>query len=304
MQFIINPPSYRSEYLDNLNKCFDGWGDEQRYQWVFERTVGHKSSDLMVVDDDEHGVIAGSGISYRQLDRPNGDVIDIGIMTGSWTLPEARGKGCFSQIIEASQDICKKHGIPYLTAFVTESNPSYRRLKAAGSHLVATHHLFAPKRPFDIKKNGDVALLDKTKEIAQAVYDRARKTLFRHVSFRYSFEEFYKQYIERPDKVCVLKVQDDYAVVEESHNAVKLLLITYQEESILKHNLKLISNWAMEKIGKKALVFTTQKNIYAICRALGFQDIPGYFTILKNYEDKESSDFMFESVDIQMGDKM
>lgn len=58
----------------------------------------------------EGAVLAGSGISYRQLLLRNGQATTAGIMAGSWTLPEARGRGCCTRIIEESASITEQLG--------------------------------------------------------------------------------------------------------------------------------------------------------------------------------------------------
>ena len=105
---IINPENYKDEYIKYLNQCFNNCCNNKKYDWVFNRTIGDKSSDIILIKDEDNEVIAGSGIIYRKLESQNGCVIDIANMTDSWTLPKARGKGCFSKIIEISREISSK----------------------------------------------------------------------------------------------------------------------------------------------------------------------------------------------------
>jgi hypothetical protein len=88
-------------------------------------------------------LLAGSAVTYRVLRTRTGAEGRVGIMTGSWTLPAARGRGCFTRIIEESKALARTRSAVALLAFVTEQNPSYRRLQAAGSTLFPTRYLVA-----------------------------------------------------------------------------------------------------------------------------------------------------------------
>ena len=146
-KIVLNPDNHESQYLDYLNECFPNWGGTTEYDWVFERKVGAFSADILLIENEEDGVIAGSAVSYRKLSQ-NGQNAEIGIMTGSWTLPAARKKGCFGKMINTSSELCRKKSVPYLTAFVTETNPSCRGLSSAGSYMFPTYHLFSPEELF------------------------------------------------------------------------------------------------------------------------------------------------------------
>lgn len=143
MELDLNPSGAEATYLQSLNVCFPGWGNEDTFRWAFCRRVGGPATDLMMLRDSGE-LIAGSAVSYRQLVLPTGRQALVGIMTGSWTLPAARGKGAFTRIIEASVELTRGHGGALLLAFVTETNASFRRLEAAGSNLFPTRYVSSP----------------------------------------------------------------------------------------------------------------------------------------------------------------
>ena len=103
MKIIINPKEYSDQYLFNLNKCFNCWGDKNNYDWVFNRDLDEYQSDIILINNENNQPLAGSAITYRKIVNDAGIEQQIGIMTGSWTLPEARGKGCFTKMIEVSK---------------------------------------------------------------------------------------------------------------------------------------------------------------------------------------------------------
>ncbi|MBA2561940.1 MAG: hypothetical protein H0V14_03345, partial [Chitinophagaceae bacterium] len=203
---IINPLNYKSEYIRYLNECFAGWGQEDKYNWVFTRKVGVNSADIIIIKNEDDEVIAGSGVTYRKLETPDKDIIDIGIMTASWTLPKARRKGCFGKIISLSQELAKKKDVLYLTAFVTESNASFRRLKDAGAMLVPTYHLFSPVEPFTV--SFEFMEVENTPDIIAEMYSRFINSSTGFTKFRYTINEFSQQYIYRTNIILLKSVNE------------------------------------------------------------------------------------------------
>lgn len=303
-EIIINPQDYTTEYIENLNKCFNGWGGEKEYKWVFERKVGDYASDILLIRNEADGVIAGSGITYRKISKGNkGEIINIGVMTGSWTLPAARRKGCFSKMIQSSKEICEKKNVPYLTAFVTESNASYRRLESAGSYLLRTYHLFSPEVPFKLNREVEIQELKASTDTIDKLFEAYKKTHIDALSYTYQREEFLDQYLNRLKKTLILKINDDYAVLEDGTNEVKILLLTYKDPTAFRTNMQLLTNWCLENKSQKAFFFTTKEELFNVCVALGFENVPGYFTILKT-SGEDNSERIFKSLEINMADKM
>lgn len=300
MTTIINPSGFKDQYLGHLNTCFPGWGNGTKYDWVFSRKAGIKLADLILVRNENEEDIAGSAVSYRRL-RFNQNEIDIGIMTGSWTLPAARGQGCFSKIINVSKELAVQNHAPFLTAFVTETNASSRRLREAGSIMINTHHLFSPDKIFNSEK---VAVeVEITGKARASLYEQFTSRKRGFVRFEYNFEEFTGQFINRVNTPALLNTGGAYALLEETHNAMMLLFIAHDLSGDLGDSLSALANWAKEKRSKKLLLFSTNPALTEACLQLGFEAIPGYFTMLG-----EDPSFPPESYrdrfDIQAGDKM
>ena len=302
-KFVINPENYQSEYIKNLNECFNGWGGDREYNWVFNRKVGEHSADILLIRNEEDGVIAGSGISYRKMAGKEVSFY-IGIMTGSWTLPAARKKGCFTKMIHCSKDLCEKKNVPYLTAFVTETNPSSRRLEAEGSFLFPTYHLFSPEVPFKDENIPHVEITQKKGDVYKTIYDTTQDKQSNFLNFSYTFDEFVGQYLERIKKTIVLKIDEDFAILEDGVNEVKVLLLTSSNEVALRNNIKAVTNWCFENKSLKAFFFTTREEFREIGENLNFTIAPGFFTILSSIDHKVPYDDVFNSLNINMADKM
>lgn len=301
---LINPENYQGEYIKYINECFNHWGQDKEYDWAFNRQVGDKSSDIMIIKNEDDEVIAGSAVTYRKLENGSARPVDIGIMTGSWTLPKARGRGCFTKIIALSREIAGKKGVPYLTAFVTESNASFRRLRDAGSSLLPTSLLFSPTQPYAGVDSTAVKKLKPEQQIVADLYEKYKNTRSSGLAFSYSFDEFYKQYIDRPKNAEIVQLGKQYAIVEETHNVVRVLLMTYSNIGDFEEAIQLLTNWALEKTTKKLMLFSTKKEVVAAAEQIGFENMQGYFTILSTSEQAKASEEKMMELSIQMGDKM
>lgn len=301
---IINPKNYQAEYIRHINECFNGWGQDQEYEWAFNRKVGTRAADIMILKNEEDEVIAGSAVTYRNLQTPEGKSIDIAIMTGSWTLPKARGRGCFSKIIQLSKEIAAQNGVPYLTAFVTESNASYRRLRDAGSSLLPTRLLFSPESPISAADRPEVRTLECTPSVVDDLYERFKSSQQHSLSYTYTKEEFFQQYLHRPKNPEILLIGKEYALVEETHNVLKVLLLTYEEVDTFERILTALANWAQVNRSKKLYLFSTKPEIEKVCERLGFELVPGYFTILPTSEEEPADPAQLMQLHINMGDKM
>jgi len=174
----------RAAYLAGLNAAFPNWGGEARFAWCFERTLGGRAPDLLVLRDDHDRIIAGSAIVYRTLARPNGARSTIGIITASWTLPEARGRGAFGQLTDASIAMW-----PQLICFVTADNASRRGVEARGALGVPTFYC------------------RRAKSLPHTRDDGAR--------FIYSPDEWRSQFLERPAPIEVIETSHFRAVIED-----------------------------------------------------------------------------------------
>ena len=117
------------EYLAGANAAFGDWGDEARFAWAFRG-----DSELLFLEDDGR-VLAGSGVTFRTLCGGG----SAAIISGAWTLPEARRRGGLTQIVEATREIARRRDGVVL-AFMRSDNPSRRRLAAAGARMHPTYY--------------------------------------------------------------------------------------------------------------------------------------------------------------------
>jgi GNAT superfamily N-acetyltransferase len=191
------------EYLDGANRAFGGWGDEARFRWAFR-------GDAEIVFLDR---VAASGITYRTLRGGH----PVAIMTGSWTLPEARGRGAFTQMIEATREAARERGA-VVFGFVRQDNASARRLEEAGAAMIPTFYCRS------ISSGGQALLPVIEEDLGQA----GVPVLQFPSSFVYSPAEWRAQFLERPNAQidCIGRRGEWAAIVERVDDFDRVLAVS------------------------------------------------------------------------------
>ena len=246
-------------------------------------------------------------------------------MTGSWTVPEARGQGCFTKIIEESLSLASHKGAGLLIAFLTESNASFRRLAAAGSSLFPTHYLFSNQNTPIPESGHVVSPVSDIKKGIETIFDNLRKHQDGLAHFTYTLKEWASQFWERPGEMELLHIGDiGLAIIEKKGDFDRLLFLSLKEEHAFTDCIKTLLRRALEN-GQKLFLFTTSTFWKDECLKLGFGHAPGYLTALVADENalmrifpgvsclpanivhefyKPGSPWYIGSWDIQSGDRM
>jgi hypothetical protein len=294
---IYNPKDYIAQYIEYLNICFPNWGGRELYDWVYKREIGPHKPDFIILTNEDDEVIAGSGITYRNIKTKSGIVLKIGVFTGSWTLPNARGRGCFTQIIEEFTKLCTDKKIDFLTAFVTESNASYRRFESIGFQHFQADNVFS-NLDFDYSNFGL-----EVRKIAcnpKAIYSVYEDFMEQNAGYYYSFEEFSGQYLQRKLEVQVLQIEDTIFVAEENESTFRIL---YYSAFNVQH-LMAFSDWVNKEKQKKVMFFLTDKSQIEFCRINNFSIAPSFLTFQQTSSNVLANDSTFNSFAINLADKM
>ncbi|MGH9247597.1 MAG: hypothetical protein ACRD29_25470 [Acidimicrobiales bacterium] len=283
LDIAVNPVGLEEEYIDAANRCFGHWGDATTYRWAFKREVGAPAADLLVLRR-RGELVAGSAVSYRRLARAGGGDVLVGIMTGSWTLPAARGQGCFTTIIEESRRLTRERGGAALLAFVTRDNASCRRLLEAGGGGVPTSYVYSTvatpppdgdgPRPEPVGY-GDAAVAELLPE-----WERARE---RANHFSYATPSAWRgQFLDRPLPVEVLSVgAGSWGVIERADTTDRLLLLVQAVDAELTEEQVLASVLAWTRCrGRQLFIFSMAPTRTAAAARLGLEVKPGLLTVL------------------------
>lgn len=294
MDIAINPPEVAGPYLAHLNQSFGDWGDEARFRWAFERVASAPRADLMVLAEGGQ-TLAGSAVTYRLARLGDGTPFRVGIMTGSWTLPAARGRGCFTRVIHESLGLCRQRGATLLLAFVTEDNASYRRLKEAGSTLLETRYwIFPPGTP-----PGTANALRVVPPDASALLRAHDVRATEGLRFSYDVEGYRGQFLARSLPTEVLESDAGVAVIERAATTDRVLAL-YPHTGLgpqLAREVKVHANAA----GRGLFAFTDTHERARWFEPFGVAAKPGFMTVLAAAEPDLHR---FSRLALENGDRM
>jgi GNAT superfamily N-acetyltransferase len=295
---VEHSPGDDSRYLAALNQCFDGWGGQPEFGWYFERPFEGRIADRFVLADDEEW-IAGSAVTWRRVKGAQGSH-PVGIMTGSWTLPAARGKGCFARIIELSLERCAERGAAWLLAFVTEENKSRSVLEKAGSTMVPTAYIWSEE---GASAEGRAALLREAEAdsgLVDALWRRHEALRGSGLHFAYDSAEAWRaQFIDRTNPTLILTHDSLGSVVVERHGAFDRVIASLPNEASDRLALERAVIDRTIAAGRRFFTFTSDSNHSAALRALpGIGGVGGFLTILPVGEPVPAGgDWLIESGD-------
>lgn len=271
MSILLEPnrQDVRSAYLRGLNEAFGSWGGDPEFDWYFERDVGEGAADLFTSGVDGE-LCAGSALVWRRVRRGDGTSMRVGIMAGSWTLPTARGRGLFTQMIAASKERCIERDAECLFAFVTHDNASRRRLEAAGSELVTSYY---GKLVGAAETTRDVRVLS---ELENELFEAFLRTRQGKLGFQYaSFEAWKGQYLERLYPVVCLEVAGVRVVAESRPDCILVLSVLSTDPSEVSATLAAVASWS-GRDGRPLLCYSTLEGALPG----DWHVIPGFITSL------------------------
>lgn len=275
------PPGEDERYLAALQSCFGGWGGETEFDWYFRRPFAGAVADRFVIADAGEW-IAGSAVSWRMLAEPDGSERRVGIMTGSWTLPAARGRGCFAAIIEHSRQLCVERGADWLIAFVTRDNPSRRQLERAGSLMIPTDYLWSEEGAEAPATGPEPQPVEPEPALLETLWRRHAAQGQGRMRFLYRDPAAWAgQLVERPLPTDLLRAGGLGEVLVERHSVFDRILATVPLSP--EHRLELTrAVWARALgAGRRFFAFTSRPDeAEALREACGLGGIPGFITLL------------------------
>lgn len=274
----INPAGVEDEYLACLNACFPGWGGRQTFDWYFRRKTSWPYPDLITFENGGR-LVAGSAVTYRSVALANGHVIGVGIMTGSWTLPDYRRQGFFSKMIDESKQLTARRNGALLLAFVKADNPSCRRLRSAGAALFPTWYLNSTSETQNLAPASAAARISQSDQILKAMIQRRGELTRDSCHFTYpSVEDFRAQFLERPSG-SINTFRDDLgnlAVIESAGEVdnMQLFLPVGGGQAFLE-GLRTFVASAVNR-HRRFFFFSTNPAAAELAEPLGLSCKPGY----------------------------
>lgn len=292
-----NPPNIEAEYLRCLNECFKDWGDEKTYDWYFKRKRSYPPTDLIVFKKDNE-FAAGSAVSYRQILSSETDEILVGIMTGSWTLPNFRRQGFFAKIIGESTKTAKQKGAELLLAFVTEENSSCRQLSKMGAMMIPSFYIFSTSETEVLLKSSFLSKSEKNEKILSNIYGIRQQNVKESIHFAYdSLQDFTHQYLNRLNPTEIYgDAQGSFGIIEKNKETDALQFFHSEKP---KDFLGTLLNQSLQN-NRKFFLFTTNSEIAKICDDLELGRKNGFVSVLQINQGKSLS----ENWNIQNGDRL
>jgi hypothetical protein len=274
MELQINPPDARKT-LSCLNTCFPAWGDERTFNWAYERSMHNQPAPDYLVITEDGKPIAGSGVNYRQVLFPNGASAIGGIMTGSWTLPVARGRGCFTRFIEESIRITRRRTGALLLAFVTEDNSSCRQLcKAGAATFPSSYFTLEPKQAPESWKGG----WEEVDSISEKLFQRWMIAREGYVRYGYaSVGDWRSQIVDRCMKTVFLQRENAFAVLGDRADTYQLHAFLGNDGRSFREILQ-VAKYYSNRARKKLFLFSSDPALSEFCRSDGFLEKRGYVT--------------------------
>lgn len=299
-------------YLESLNVCFPGWGGRNMFDWCFSRESAGLRPDLVMVHDDTCRAVSGTANTYRRVGLPNGQTIIAGIMTGSWTLPEARGQGLFTRLINESLDLASARQASLLLGFYARTNPSAGRLRAAGSALFPSWHIRSPAErqiATDAEARARACVENDTtadgleakpnpgrlnfapSAASTAIMSRRDGAPDDHqdvadaVHLVYTPDEWRDQFVRRPNPVTRVRSADQWsALVERTASFDRVLSLTLsaspeQDDAAWADAIAVLDARAAAA-GRRVFVYTTDERQASAARDRGFEIVDGYVSAL------------------------
>ena len=274
-------PQDDPHYLAALQSCFGGWGGEREFAWYFRRPFDGRVADRFVISEDGEW-IAGSAVTWRRLTDGGGTVRPVGVMTGSWTLPAARGRGCFKAIIDRSRQLAVQRGADWLLAFVTEDNASRRLLERAGSLMIPAYYLWSEEGTASTGVGAAAELVEPSAENVDRLWRLYAQQTAGTLRFSYpDADAWADQFVKRPLPVEILHFEKAGTAIVERHPIFDRILATVPLSADRNLDLAGAVHARALQAGRRFFAFTTcRAEAEALKTEYALGGTPGFITLL------------------------
>jgi Acetyltransferase (GNAT) domain len=266
----LSDPHDEEQYLEALNLCFPDWGGRAMFDWCFSRPGAGRVPDILRLLVDGRAV-AGNAVSYRRVAIRGGAEVTAGIVSGSWTLPEARGAGAFKRLIAASREQIASRGGALLLGFVRAENASCRGLLSAGADLTPTFYC----RSEDAVAPASADIREPAREWSVDAFQGDRG----ETRFLYSAEEWAAQFVNRPGTVSVLEGPGRWIAVVERTDTFDRVHALAAAPAEWAGGIEALTARAAAA-GRRLFLFTTSPAEADVLRRKRFAIVDGFLGVL------------------------
>ena len=286
MRIELNPPGVDETILMGLNEAFPGWGDAGRYAWYFSARPPFSTPDLLVASLDG-SIVGATGITFRHTAMGPGSPELVGILTGSWTRRQFRGRGVFRHLVDEAFARVFERGGRALLGFVRNTSPALSTLIRAGSECYPSHYLTSNGNP-QAAQRLQAHRSDRGLECLQrALSQPARGTVF----FYDGIDSVRAQFLNRPDPVETWTLGGSMAIIANRGDQFEVLKLLETPPEATGPFLRALADEAAAR-GGHLVLYTTEATLEDAARSQGFTCADGALTCLRRSDDRRSTEWV------------
>ncbi len=289
------------DYIELLNFSFgDSWNAEL-FHWYMQRPFAGRTPDLAVLCLDGKPV-SGAAVNYRQLRDPQGRIHNVGVISGAWTHPEARGHGYYTRVMRESANRVATQGCELLLGFVTADNDSSKGMKTAGAWMIPTAYVMSTSVPAGI---GNLPTVTEENSKPATLHPLHNVHCSTATGFHYaSMDDWTAQILHRPGPVEILRIGDDaVAVIEQTADTDRLQWLSSREQDKVACLSALAAR--ATAAGRQLFAFCTGPSLDACVAAPGLRAQEGFITCLPAGRTSASMEAMLAGPwEVHSGDRV
>lgn len=289
------------DYVELLNLSFGGTWTAELFHWYMQRPFAGRTPDLAVLCVDGKPV-SGAAVNYRQLRDPHGQVHDVGVISGAWTHPEARGHGYYTRVMRESAARVATRGCELLLGFVTADNNSSKGMKTAGARMIPTVYATSSAGSTD---TGDLPAIATASADTTQLYQQHNVHSMAATGYHYaSPDDWTAQMLQRPGPVEVLRIGDDsLAIVEKTGDTDRLQWLSAPASARAGCLAALAAR--AQGSGRQFFAFCTGPSMAAVDSVTGLRAQAGFITCLPAGPLSDSAEAMLAGPwDVHSGDRV
>lgn len=280
----------KNEYVERFNETFGRNTPTEEYVSWYESEAWNIPTKVVAVFSDADEMLSAAVLFFKRL-KICGEIRDVGVMCGAWTLPQFRGCGHMRKMIAATVENFGANGIRYMCGFGLMSNVSSRFERGAGASLMDVCYAngfaagYIEAEPACERKNFRI----------DDIFNSFRG------SFIYTPRQFAMCYAPSGKTKCYDLPSGDTALIEETPTSFNINFLDAKNDADYVRDLQSLSATVYEfGGGKKPLfVFESSKTRAGLCAKYSFDIKDGYFSILPVFKEYAVE----TSLNICMGDR-
>jgi ribosomal protein S18 acetylase RimI-like enzyme len=302
-------------YVEFLNRAFPGKWNRAAFEWHFTRPFNGLMSDILVRSRGAN-IVSGLAICPRQV-AIGTKIVDACVISAAATIPEERGRGHYTSLLQLALEQSRRRGSAAMIAFVTRENVSAGGFVRLGARAIPSFYIVSSgsDRARRRQRVGSDTGKSRTMTMTATAWMRqvhagvnspdAQPTTGYAAHFHYArFDDWKRQFIERPHPVHQIALNDDAVALVERVGSDDRLQLLHCPDRAVPGNIDAISE-ASGAAGQNFFMYTLDPGECRAAERLRFKIIHGYLLLQPTVRASESWDLLKgASWRVQSGDRM